>query len=831
MLRNDDPIEVKFTHWLSLLRGVEKRGDYFVALCPAHHDEKQSLSTKIGDKGIVATCHAGCEFPAICHAAGVTSSWMFPPSKPKPVEKIVASWVYCDELGTPLFRVCRYEDGTLSESGKPKKTFRQEQPTKKGVWKAGVKGIRQVPYRLPDLLLSFGAIVIVEGEKQADALYELGFTATCNAGGAGKWREEWKEFFSGRDVVILPDNDQAGRDHARDVTKKLVGAAASVRVGLLPGLPPKGDVIDFLAAGGTREGIESAMATAIRIEELKDPDPPKVDHSVAEDDVAYAEDQKICDALGINVQGEFEDRSVKVFSLPHCKYNVIRDVKKLAFEELLQICGPVARQVVHLSDEDKPDGVFRMKEVRAAIANIAGRNPVDDDEECGVGMWLIEDAIVLVNARRASILRDGELTESSTPSYGPKLLQFPRRHGWFHHDQIAASLRSESHRRVVDRLDEIFGRWMFQSQSVAPRLLTGLTLATWLQSLWHFRPMVSIAGKSGSGKSVLFDFLAAMYDRLAISSAHSSAAGIRQAVGLTSRVLICDEIEGGHHRRDIYEMLRGSSRGSQVLRGTASQKSRGFLLRHVVWVAATESGLFKEPDKNRFISVELLKPPPEEMGKLRIPHGEELESLRADAIAAAAVIAREALALSERFLTTLRPPGVDQRTLELYSVPASCYAVASGRDDAGAVDVLYEMLSTADEERITGGDGDEMRLAAAIMDSIIDIKPGERCTVSQAIQRHFADPGIDEALNRYGLDLIVDPDPPPKEWIAGEKRCLFVNCVAVRRNLLKGTEWEHMDIQQLLKRIHKAVPSIQRRIAKVVKRGPLIPLSAIVSEE
>ena len=57
---------------------------------------------------------------------------------------------------------------------------------------------------------------------------------------------------------MLPDNDEAGRNHAQQVAQSLHGIAESVRVVELPGLPPKGDVSDWIAAGGTKEELMRA---------------------------------------------------------------------------------------------------------------------------------------------------------------------------------------------------------------------------------------------------------------------------------------------------------------------------------------------------------------------------------------------------------------------------------------------------------------------------------------------------------------------------------------------------------------------------------------------
>lgn len=63
-------------------------------------------------------------------------------------------------------------------------------------------------------------------------------------------------------MVILPDNDKAGRKHVQVVTKALHGSASSVQVIELPGLADHGDVSDWLAADGTREQLEALVDAA-----------------------------------------------------------------------------------------------------------------------------------------------------------------------------------------------------------------------------------------------------------------------------------------------------------------------------------------------------------------------------------------------------------------------------------------------------------------------------------------------------------------------------------------------------------------------------------------
>jgi hypothetical protein len=173
-------------------------------------------------------------------------------SKPR----IVATYNYTEAAGKLRFQVVRYEP----------KTFRQRSPdpSEPDGWKWSTKGLQLMLYRLPQILAAVAAvrtIYIVEGEKSADALAALGLAATCSPAGAGKWKSHYGEALAGADVVILPDNDPPGQDHAADVAKHLQSIAASVRLVMLPDLPPKGDVVDWLEARGTREALEAMETT------------------------------------------------------------------------------------------------------------------------------------------------------------------------------------------------------------------------------------------------------------------------------------------------------------------------------------------------------------------------------------------------------------------------------------------------------------------------------------------------------------------------------------------------------------------------------------------
>jgi AAA domain len=184
-----------------------------------------------------------------------------------PWEDIATIYPYHSADGDPVLEVVR----TLS--GSPR--FRQRRPNGRGGWIWSVKGIPghdRMLYRLPGLRASGDEIVcITEGEKDADRLHGEGLIATTNIGGAGKWRNECTEEFRGKRVVVLQDNDDAGLKHAAAVAASLAGVAASVKVLLLPGLPDKADVSDWLDAGNTIDELERLVREAPEQQPEDDP--------------------------------------------------------------------------------------------------------------------------------------------------------------------------------------------------------------------------------------------------------------------------------------------------------------------------------------------------------------------------------------------------------------------------------------------------------------------------------------------------------------------------------------------------------------------------------
>lgn len=234
------------------IQGTKPSGNgHLLGLCPFHedHDPSFGIDTTTGQWECFAGCGKGSAFDYLMrrsHRAfkDVLLELGDQLGLPRPSRNGSASIVYPyhDETGVLLYEVLR---------GAGKK-FWQRRPDGHGGWIKSLKGVRRVLYRLPELLARpEETVYVVEGEKDADALVHAGLLATTNPGGAGKWRDEYSAFLREREVVILPDNDAPGREHAQQVAHSLSGGAKNVKIVALPGLPDKGDASDWLAAGHT----------------------------------------------------------------------------------------------------------------------------------------------------------------------------------------------------------------------------------------------------------------------------------------------------------------------------------------------------------------------------------------------------------------------------------------------------------------------------------------------------------------------------------------------------------------------------------------------------
>lgn len=237
---------------LSKLDGVKPLGSGWIARCPSHEDHVQSLKIdERSDGSALVHCHASCAKTDVLAAMGLTFADLFEPKTD--AQTIVATYDYRALDGALLYQALRYIP----------KSFRQRRPDGSGgwIWNMVPYKNKKVPYRWPDLR-GHATVIVCEGERDCNSLWDLGLPATTNIGGAGKWGASETKCLKAagvQRVMILPDHDEAGARHAIQVAKLCRAAEMVVNVVELDGLPPHGDVSDWLSMGHTKADLESLM--------------------------------------------------------------------------------------------------------------------------------------------------------------------------------------------------------------------------------------------------------------------------------------------------------------------------------------------------------------------------------------------------------------------------------------------------------------------------------------------------------------------------------------------------------------------------------------------
>lgn len=233
------------------------RGNQGFIPTPGHSAKDRGTTVRDTDDGdVVFNSFNGGDWRTLkdeCRAKGLL------PARERdstPQWRVAGIYEFCGEDGTVLYRTKRME-----HPRQPKR-FEAERPNGRGGWTAKLGDVPRVLYRLPEIIAADSAVpvLLVEGERKADKLAGWGFVATAIAFGANGWRKAYAEPLAGRTVIILPDNDDVGRDFADKARKDIEQQGGAVHLIDLPGLPRKGDIMDWT---GTPEQLRAMIDRAI----------------------------------------------------------------------------------------------------------------------------------------------------------------------------------------------------------------------------------------------------------------------------------------------------------------------------------------------------------------------------------------------------------------------------------------------------------------------------------------------------------------------------------------------------------------------------------------
>lgn len=263
---------------ISLFRSPKPNGNNsYMVTCPCHNDNTQSLSISEDNGKILLNCFAGCRAEDITRAIGLSMRDLFqsPPQGSKTPKPASIEYRYGDRL-----KKIRFYKWT---NGKWQKSFCWQHKDNNGSWQKSRGGINPPLYN-QEILSKAAAdntVYIVEGEKDADTMTnKVGLLAVSAPDGATKgnkgkkWDKRFNSLFTGVNVVIIPDNDEAGRNFASLVANELLTVAHSVKVLDLctewENLKEKGDITDIYENEQPSRNKTVAQTVKYKIEALKD---------------------------------------------------------------------------------------------------------------------------------------------------------------------------------------------------------------------------------------------------------------------------------------------------------------------------------------------------------------------------------------------------------------------------------------------------------------------------------------------------------------------------------------------------------------------------------
>lgn len=509
----------------------------------------------------------------------------------------------------------------------------------------------------------------------------------------------------------------------------------------------------------------------------------------------------------IEVLGLDEDDNILIWSFANQELYKLRDFNAITRPKIIQMAGKAATYefIRELDESESLAGV-----VKDSVAEECRKRRINHKDSLGVGVWPLSDRTLAIVTGGSHLVfsRQGDSVSCrirTEPMVDGKLI-VPGK-SWLDLSALRASFEAIDPAYLKDiwrRLMSAFSCWKLSD--IDRTILAGFIAATPLQAVWEFRPQVSVTGRSYSGKTKLREALSRMWPQAILRNGKTSAAGILGVVQRSSLPLILDEAEQWYGRQAILELLRNSTSGGIITKGTASGTTRDSQMSHMVWMIAIEDGLREEPDLNRFARFTLGP-------GMEYVHPEGLEQMGVDLLAGMMVLRDDVLALIARLRNT---EGVHEfgRLADVYCLPVAIWAAFNASSDESACDLLFDVLKAKTSSLAADSESEELELLHAILHSI---PRSANATVARLLKGGF---NADEQLESAGI----------RKDIKGHSGEVFFAHKVLERHLGLGPRWANRRLADLLERLDGAKKSRQR-INDVNEWGVLVPMTVIAPDD
>ena len=531
---------------------------------------------------------------------------------------------------------------------------------------------------------------------------------------------------------------------------------------------------------------------------------------------ARSDVDKLLESLDLHVAGRTEDGHLILWNGGYARWETVRNVDRFGFDSFCSMVGSRANDhIVPKAIED--DQRLPWSIARREIALRSAENTVAIDNRFGPGVWQardenghrIEGELAIVTREWAAIWDGSILTRLQAPFYRGMVLEIGSCDQSIHFEHLQQLLDQAADRQWVEGrfmdCTQMFASWRWVAQGEDPELVTALVVATFVQDVLEWCPQVVVVGESNTGKSYLLIALSSVFTSLCLKcSAHSTDAGLRQAIGNSCRPTLLDEWDSSKHRGQLLLMMRTASRGDARLVGTSYQKAQRSELKQMFWAAGITSGLTDQADQNRFIQIQLLPPKRGDEGKLQLRKPADLLSLGHELLAIGIRYGAEIAERARQIRESAPRDGTDSRILESYSVPAGVFAACLGLKASEAQEGLSSLLTSSGDQEVQS---DQDALMDAILSQVVDAGGSLRKqSIAQLIRLAHVDQSEDaeKALVREGIAIDYDDD--------GEHLIAFGYRI-IQDQLMKSTRWADKTINELLLRISTARLVKKKRFA------------------
>ncbi len=514
-----------------------------------------------------------------------------------------ASWHYRDAEGRTIGYIARY---TKTEGGKEVMplTWARNVETKEETWKF-LSFLKPRPlYGLPELAAASPdtRLVIVEGEKCADALRQFGaMVMTWPGGSKAVHHTDWTPI-TGRKVTIWPDNDEPGFKAAREIATTLHSQNCEVRIITTPDSKPDGwDCADAIDEGFTKEQLADLFKAATIYQPRQEPEqaPPhdEAPPSRGLEDPAEPEDEWPFRMLGQDM-GTF-------FYLSHASRQVVelnaRGHNKI---DLLQLASLDWWSRMYPGKDSDDAGSVNWMFAANSLMQQSLRRVFDPADIRGRGSWL-DNGVVVYHAGDCLMVRNMPHALSSWQS--DYVYQRAKR---IKVDPVPAATAREASRLIE------LTKCLNLKNPIDHLLMAGWLVCAPICGVLDWRPHIWITGPSGSGKTWLIErIIRPLLGNMALYvQSNTTEAGIRQSLGCDALPVLFDEAETENQRdlqrfQQILILARQASRdsGGRIVKGTAGGTAQAFHIRSSFCFSSIGVAATQRADLSRITALELFK--------------------------------------------------------------------------------------------------------------------------------------------------------------------------------------------------------------------------------